>query len=859
MMPRRLRSSWGLPRGASVRVVRRVPLAAVIALIGLASSDAGALDWPSVLERTERGLTSSDAATRRSAARALRTIDRARATPLVLRALEDPDVDVRLEAARTAQSLQIADATEAAAGWLGERDPRLRTAACELAHAAPSQRSVQAIARALGDSEANVRIACASALGASGSPEATAPLAGKLEDSSPNVRAEIAHALGRLGDERAVLPLVGKTQDSSPEVRRAVIRALGALGDPRATQALLLSLKDGVSEIKVEALLALGRLRAPESVESMALLTKDATPAVRNAAIGALANVGTREAARMLVRSLGIDEDALAGIERTPVRDALVRMGRVAEPELLALMSRPISVQIAASAAWVLGELHAKTSAPVIVAALRRGALETAAALHALCGAGSSRELSIVLEFLGDRDPEVRAQARAAARAILDPSEPDGRAIDPIATALRSAKSSPGERAELATLLGRTGSARAAPELVELAQTGEKSVQLAALDALALLAPSTLERALTVRIETTLASHVRHADSEIRLRAAMALAAVGGEHARELLLSMLGGEEPVDKYTALTALGGILARHADERAVRVLLGEFTLATGPERDALMFSFSRARLPVALEGLARIQKATDPADRRAVAAALAEHAPASAARHAALSLLHDADATVRAEAAFSLGTLGERDDLPLVAALSRDGDPAVATNASASLSRFARRFREASSESARATLTVIQAQACDLLESERSGVRSNALAALLTLDARCAGGQRERVLLSSDPNELVRANAARALRASTSDEDRKALARCWSTERSIEVAKHCARRRDTESAPSSRTEWVTIFVADDARGSTIKPGVPYLLEYPDGSLRAGISDRRGAIVDPFAPVGELRLRR
>ncbi len=105
----------------------------------------------------------------------------------------------------------------------------------------------------------------------------------------------------------------------------------------------------------------------------------------------------------------------------------------------------------------MLGEVHATGEAAAIVAAMRRGALPTAAALHALAGAGTAAEVPVVLEFVADPRPAVRDEAIGAATALLDPLHPDGRAVEPLAAALRDSRPSPAQRARIATLLGRTG------------------------------------------------------------------------------------------------------------------------------------------------------------------------------------------------------------------------------------------------------------------------------------------------------------------------------------------------------------------------------------------------------------------
>ena len=91
----------------------------------------------------------------------------------------------------------------------------------------------------------------------------------------------------------------------------------------------------------------------------------------------------------MLVGALGTGDDAIAGLERTPVRDALVAAGNAAIPALNDVLVRSPAAAIAAGAAYVIGEVHAVGEAGAIINAMRRGALPTASALHALAGAGT--------------------------------------------------------------------------------------------------------------------------------------------------------------------------------------------------------------------------------------------------------------------------------------------------------------------------------------------------------------------------------------------------------------------------------------------------------------------------------------
>src|SRR5581483_11171593 len=99
-----------------------------------------AIVWPDVAERVVRDLSASDPATRRAAARELKTLGAGRGAPLALQALDDSDVEVRLAAADAAIRLHATGATDVVTGWLNAPDARLRRKACEVARALPNPR-----------------------------------------------------------------------------------------------------------------------------------------------------------------------------------------------------------------------------------------------------------------------------------------------------------------------------------------------------------------------------------------------------------------------------------------------------------------------------------------------------------------------------------------------------------------------------------------------------------------------------------------------------------------------------------------------------------------------------------------------
>jgi len=819
--------------------VRKVFVALALAFVLTLPSPkvAHALAWPDVAEHIERDLSSADPAKRRAAAKDLGTLGAPRATPLLLGALADSDVEVRLNAAKQAADLGVIAATEATLTWLGERDARLRAATCEVSRAMPNPAvTIAPLSRALADSDPLVRAACASALGAQGSTAATAPLSGRLDDPAPAVRSEVARALAKLGDPRAVMPLVGKVQDAAPEVRRDVVRALGELGDPRATQALLFALRDNALEVKMAALTALGRLRAPEATAAIAPLTLERNPRVRQAALAALGHIGTEDAVRALASELGTQDDAAESLERTAVRDALVTAASANQtPQattqvtrdpvvstLTGLLDKPGPSAAKTSAAWILGELRATSSTPAIISSLRNGTLAPAAAMHALAKAGTSEHVPVVLEFIADRSPQVRAEALAAVAALLDPTNgrSDGRAVEPLVSSLHSPRTSPQERATVATLLGRTGAPRATAELARFVSAKDFTLRLAAIDALGMLGRAAPNDPGGIASDA-LVPLLGDADPAVRLHAAIALGASGGSKAQRALVAKLDGDEGIDRYAVLAALAGIAHRLASESATARLFRELAIAAGPERDAVLEAMGAARLPSALRGL-EAASSGDVDDRRMVATLLGGHRGSAMALELLDKLASDPDESVRAQAAFALGSVGSNATVARLASLAAspaNADTAVATNAAAAIAKIASTLGPSQA-------LLVASAACPMLHDSRATVRANALVALANAHARCGDGSLERKLAVEDASNLVRTNAARLL-------------------------------TDKIGAPTTPPGRVTIFVFDQA-ATVARPHAPYLLEYQSGMLRMGITDRRGATTDPAAPYGTVTLR-
>ena len=840
---------------------------------GTLGGDAAAFVWPNVPEQVEKALTTGDVSERRLAAARLADLPPEIALRLIPPALGDPDVEVRLRVAQAAIARRSPKAGDAVTSWLSEGDARIRLAACDVIRAAPTDRSVIALGRVLGDPEPNVRLAAAAAMGSSALPEAVSPLLGHLDDGSPEVREEVARALGRIGDARAVVPLIGKVQDSVSDVRKTTARALGELGDLRAAGALMLALQDPSAEVRLEAVGALGKLRSDEATSAIAPLIDGsaadggASPTgrssssqgagaaeVRAAALRALGRIGSAAAVKILVATLAKDDPSAA---RSPVRDALVAAGKPAEAALVVALGSGTSPATAAGAALVLGTLRSAEGAKAIVRAMQRGTVPLRAGVRALAQIGAHAALPTVLELFDDPDPTTRKEAIRAAASLLDPAQIDGRAVDPASAALKDASTPIDEKIELVRLLGRTGAPRAEAVLLPLVSAKPPALRLAVIEALgSLRLPATTTpveaskpgSAALSPLASALLAALDDESPEVRLGAAMALSHVGGSAVAREVLRRLAVAAEQDRSALGIALSGALARGDDPALAAAVRAAYATAPESARDALIEGLGRMRGAEAGRALDAIAAGSID-DRRKVAEALAGHAEME---ESLRRLAGDADPGVRANAAWSLGTVGAKTGLAALSRLVSDPDVAVAGNAVASLGRVAGRAG-AGGEVAKAL--------CSALTDARPYVRANALLGLSIAGAACEPTTASD-LLGRDPSESVRLAAAdylaRAIERGgdkASEADRRALLRCSSEERDARVAGRCARPTATPQRDAVAEDIVVYVVADGRRAP--EPRAPFALVRADGLMRLGLADRRGEIFETAAPAGVIRL--
>ncbi len=847
------------PERALRRVeARRVALSCLLSL-GLATlaPSAVASIWPTSHARVADALESGDVSERRTAAAKLLQLPPKLARALAKTALSDEDVEVRLSAARAAASLGVEGAGDEVVAWLQDPDANLRVAACELIEAAPTELSVQALARVLSDAKAEVRRAAAAAMGASGMSDAVSPLLGHLDDGSAPVRLEVVRALGRIGDPRAVVPMVSRLQDQSSDVRRETARALGQLGDKRAAATLMLALQDKSVAVRVQALDALGRLRAEESVAAIAALLSAtgeslagadlARGPMQDAALRALGRIGTPEAVEILIGALAQEGPLPLGSGvggpgvRAPVREAIALAGAAAVPPLLAKLTASPSQGLASAIALTLARVGATASVAPIIDATRRGTVALDQGLLALGALGDKSALPFVLEKIDAGDSRIRQVVVGVASELLEPSDADGRAVDIVEARVLDLRTPVGERIALVKLLGRTGSPRALPILLELKKSKPSSLRVAVIRALGSLGSA--EKA----VDDVLLDALEETSEGVRTAAAEALADVGRDAAAAKLIHRLGVSAEQDRAAIGIGLSGALGRSTDPKLVAKVKRALASASGASRDALIEGLGRMKIDAARELLGELALSTHVDDRRKVAEALAGH---SKAEPVLLKLLGDPDAGVRANAAWSLGQVGVGPSLSKLAALVSDLDVAVAGNAGVALARAATRAKRP--ETARKAL-------CGALTDYRSYVRASALTGLRELGVSCPSQEPVRHVVRRDPSWRARLAAARLLSSvkvtgKDAELNRRALTRCAAEDRDAAVAKACG-ASPSASPPRERHE-VLVYVVPDGK-TTPTPGAPFALVLADGSLRLGIADRRGALFERAAPAGVLEL--
>ncbi len=411
---------------------------------------------------------------------------------------------------------------------------------------APARELMPDLIGLLHDADETARCQAAESLGKlEADPQTIVPaLTGMLQDASAAVKMSVARALGSLKKAAAdaVPELVPLLQDRDEAVRTAVAEAISQVGhlNGEATDSLVEGLTSDDNLVRAQAAEALGTIgttaqdAAPALVEAM----DTDNERVRAKAVEALGKIGegaAEVAVPSLVHVLHGDDSWVSAL----AAEALGQMGESADQAIPALIRslRHSNALVRGNAARALANMGERASSA-------RSALETAAADEdgnvrsqairalGLIGKPTPQTERIVVGGLADADPLVRA---AAVEAVGEWGESSSGLVKILLPLLEDANDqvkvqtvqvlprlggftpeiiqglclrlqqddSPLVQEQAAAALGRMGAAakEAGASLLRVIQTGEASVRLEAIRAVALIHPDETLAALAVGIK----------------------------------------------------------------------------------------------------------------------------------------------------------------------------------------------------------------------------------------------------------------------------------------------------------------------------------------------------------------------
>lgn len=425
-------------------MIARRPVGALLAL-GLFVAAAASGFGQSRVDELAARLGSSDARTRRDAARELGEDGSAEAISVLTEAVRDIDRNVRRAVLEALLAARRPDAAPGLIAFLeDERPDHRRDAIGGLVdihnREAPPGRRERAMDWLLRREQAFVLDP-----GRPVGPRVVEALSGRLADEEEDNRELAAEALGALRAAGAVGALAAAAaEDLDDDVRREAIRALGAIGNDEAGERLLSLLNE--RELREEAVRALGRFAyRPSTTALIHVYDEDPGSEVARDALEALARIGAEEARGTFIHELGSEdarrrEFAAEGIGRigdpqhadTMIKDflreedrrvqlsfcfALVRLGQAPFVDRIVLSLSDSRVgQVARQYALELGRDHLDELLPYLQDPDRDVRLELIELLEALGDPASLEDLREISEE--DADAEVADRARLAVRRL---------------------------------------------------------------------------------------------------------------------------------------------------------------------------------------------------------------------------------------------------------------------------------------------------------------------------------------------------------------------------------------------------------------------------------------------------------
>ncbi len=391
--------------------------------------------------------------------------------------------------------------------------------------------------------------------------EALDPLLRELESDNRDVRGRVTDAIAGLG-AGVVGRLIVALRNPNPLARAATASALATIGDRKATPHLILLLSDEAETVRERAAYGFRELRDPAAVQPLkAALEDDANGfAVKGAAVGSLRALGwTPETENQQILAAVIDLDPLRGKGWSSDRiGAVTRFGPAAVDHLvMALDTARDSVQRdAAEALGMIGNPRALE--PLGRALGYRGWDVAKAAGAALVELGPEgiRRLTVVLR---GEDSEARLHSASALEGAAKALRKawDTQAVEPLIEALNDKE--PWVRRKAVFALADLGDARAAQGIVQALSDTHPDVMDAANRSLEHLGETDLSRAVVDPLIGMLVND----RAVIRVRAVQNLGLIGDPRAVAPLAEIvLKDPERGIRRTAAVALGAIGGEHA---------------------------------------------------------------------------------------------------------------------------------------------------------------------------------------------------------------------------------------------------------------------------------------------------------
>ncbi|MEO8698561.1 MAG: HEAT repeat domain-containing protein [Kofleriaceae bacterium] len=397
------------------------------------------------------------------------------------------------------------------------------------------------------------------------SPHAAEAVRALLADEDPEMRALACDALARIADTDSVPALFEALADPSPRVAHAATAAIHSLGVPDTCARTVVALRTGSPAVRRHALRILTYMGFPEAFEAILEAIDDPDSRIAELAVGGLA---------ALERSPNIDQTLarLATDARDGVRAATMRAfghrGGVVAVELL-------SRGLADAAAWVRYY-----------------------ACQGLGRTGDAAVTPLIVGRLVDPTPHVRIAAIEALGHLDTPA-----AWDALCSAVQS--EDPDERRTALASMALRPRDQALPYLLDATSSADLALRLIAL--------SGLGRRSEPAAFAALATAMRSADPESRDAALSLLADSHDARAAAVLVeAALSSDLDHPVHLALS--------HAAPARIAAIAERLNAVDDHGAGLLVAALARMRDPVATTALFGAAALSNPAARRAAAAAL-----------------------------------------------------------------------------------------------------------------------------------------------------------------------------------------------------------------------------------------------